>query len=186
MGYVVASGKRPRLAWRLPRGYTPPDGRDVLLFLPCAKSKPYGDSPFHRAISAALKGLETKVHVCTISEEVGIVPRELEHQVPPYDTYPNEEGIERASRALSSYLCMHRSQYRCAVAYATSRTFRQIVHRAEALSGIELHLLPREGRFRKSSAFFEFMKRRSVLRKHVSGKLSGCVQLSSSARMYGR
>lgn len=183
MSFVHANGTKPSTRWKLPKSYRPPQDKRILLLLPCSKTKPYAFSPFHRAVRASLRGLDERVHYCTISEEVGIVPRELENQVPPYDTYPDEDGIERASEALSWFLSKHRGQYRCTVAYATSRTFRQIVQRAEALSGAELNLLPREGSFRKSSAFFEFMRRRSVLRRHVSAVLSNRTQLSSSARM---
>jgi predicted RNA-binding protein len=119
-------------------------------------------------VAASLRGLDSNVHVCTISEEVGVVPRELEHEVPYYDTYPDQSGIKRASKELAKYVSRHSRHYSGVAAYATSRTFRAIVKQAALASGTNIVLLPREGRFEASSAFFEFMKKRTALRRHVS------------------
>lgn len=168
--YVRAGGLRPSKAWSLPPCYRPPAGKDILLLLPCAQTKPYAQSPFHRAVASSLRGLENSVHYCTISEEMGVVPRELEGEIPYYDTYPNEAGVLRASLALATYLRVHGSSYSVKVAYATSKTFRRIVEAAAIAKPTDLVLLPHARRFRKSSAFFEFMRRRGDIRRHLDGK----------------
>lgn len=182
MSYVKASRTGPKPTWRLPRGYNPPKGRDVLLLLPCAKSKPYRNSPFHRTVRASLGRLESRIHFCTISETVGIVPAELEDTIPKYDTYPDEAGITRAASYLRRFLRRFARRYKLLVAYATSRTFRAIVRRATGGRRIRINLLPAEGAFSKRSAFFEFIRRRSGIRRFVIAHLATQARLTPTSR----
>ena len=182
MGYVKAGGRRPRSSWRLPTAYHPPLGKPLLVLLPCARRKPYSESPFHIAVAAALRDCEREVHFCTISEEVGIVPRELERSIPDYDTYPDEGGVARAAAALSDYISRYGHHYSSGFAYATSRTFRTIVKRGTAGSRLGVVLIPRDGSFSKRSAFFEFMRCRAELRAQVMARSNGSYGRNSKAR----
>ncbi len=87
-GYVIAeSHRRPemvRFRTRLRERYRPPSGKQVLLLVPCSKTKPYRRSRSHRRFAGALEGLRPleRLHVVSVSSPIGLVPRELE------DVYP--------------------------------------------------------------------------------------------------
>ncbi len=87
-GYVLReSHRRPeitRFLARLLERYRPPPSKEVLLVLPCSKTKPYRASPSHRRYLGALEGLPhlARLHVVSVTSPLGIVPRELE------DVYP--------------------------------------------------------------------------------------------------
>ncbi len=87
-GYVIAeSHRRPEMARfrrRLRERYRPPPGKQVLLLVPCSKTKPYRRSRSHRRFAGALEGLRAleRLQVVSVSSPIGLVPRELE------DVYP--------------------------------------------------------------------------------------------------
>ena len=91
-GYVLAeSHRRPemlRFRRRLAERYRPPPSKEVLLLVPCSKTKPYRISRSHRRFAAALEGLRRleRIHVVSVSSPIGLVPRELE-DVPPARQY---------------------------------------------------------------------------------------------------
>jgi archaeosine synthase alpha-subunit len=91
-GYVLAeSHRRPemvRFRARLLERYRPPPSKEVLLLVPCSKTKPYRMSRSHRRFATALAELRAleRVHVVSVSSPVGLVPRELE-DVPPARHY---------------------------------------------------------------------------------------------------
>lgn len=86
--YVLReSQRRPEIARYLRRfeeRYRPPPAKEVLLVLPCSKTKPYRNSPSHRRYWRALEGTAglERVHVVSVTSPLGVVPRELE------DVYP--------------------------------------------------------------------------------------------------
>jgi predicted RNA-binding protein len=157
----------PKTQWALPESYRPPGGKRILILLPCSKTKPYRLSTFHRSVDRSLRGLEPRLHVCTISEVMGIVPRETEDQIPKYDTYPDDRGIESAAKALRSYLLRYGRKYGHIIVYATSRAFRRIAREGSRALSLSIELLPREGTFAPRSAFFEFRKRLGGLRRAI-------------------
>lgn len=90
--YVIAeSYRRPemvRFRSRLLERYRPPPSKEVLLLVPCSKTKPYRLSRSHRRFAFALEGLRPleRLHVVSVSSPIGLVPRELE-DVPPARHY---------------------------------------------------------------------------------------------------
>lgn len=86
--YVLReSQRRPevvRYLHRLQQRYRPPPSKEVLVVLPCSKTKPYRASPSHRRYGRALEELPRlqRVHIASVTSPLGIVPRELE------DVYP--------------------------------------------------------------------------------------------------
>lgn len=86
--YVLRESlRRPevvRYARRFEERYRPPASKEVLLVLPCSKTKPYRASPSHRRVGRALEGLARleRLHVVSVTSPLGVVPRELE------DVYP--------------------------------------------------------------------------------------------------
>ncbi|MCI4335934.1 MAG: DUF5591 domain-containing protein [Thermoplasmata archaeon] len=88
LGYVLReSQRRPevtRFLQRLEERYRPPASKELLLVLPCSKTKPYRASPSHRRYWRALENLGRldRVHVASVTAPLGVVPRELE------DVYP--------------------------------------------------------------------------------------------------
>lgn len=87
-GYVLReSTRRPevrRFHDRLIERYRPPPSKEVLLLLPCSRTKPYRNSRSHRRFWGALDGLPglERLHIVSVTSPLGAVPRELE------DTFP--------------------------------------------------------------------------------------------------
>lgn len=86
--YILSeSHRRPevqRYRRLLSERYHPPRSREVLLLLPCSRTKPYRNSRSHRRMWGALEGIENlhRVHKVSVTSPLGAVPAELE------DTYP--------------------------------------------------------------------------------------------------
>ncbi len=86
--YVLAESlRRPemrRFRERLVERYRPPPSKDVLLLVPCSRTKPYRLSRSHRRFARAWEGVSRveRLHVVSVSSPIGVVPRELE------DIYP--------------------------------------------------------------------------------------------------
>jgi predicted RNA-binding protein len=183
MSFVSAEGVRPKTAWALPEAYRPPGGKRILILLPCSKIKPYRRSQFHRSVDRILRGLESHLHRCTISEIMGVVPREVEDQIPNYDTYPDERGVASASSALRTYLLRYGKRYAHVIIYATSRMFRRIARAGSNALSLSIELLPREGTFAPRSAFFEFRKRLRGLRRAVLRRMLAMPRIKTSKRV---
>ncbi|HUI38262.1 MAG TPA: DUF5591 domain-containing protein [Thermoplasmata archaeon] len=87
-GYVLReSFRRPevrRFRRRLLARYRPPESKEVLLIVPCSRTKPYRASRSHRQFARALEGLShlSRVEVASVTSPLGIVPRELEDMPP--------------------------------------------------------------------------------------------------------
>jgi archaeosine synthase len=67
---------------RISGTYSRPDGKDILLFIPCSARKPYSQSESHQRIIQALSGLRSRVHEVIVTSPVGLVPRDLESIYP--------------------------------------------------------------------------------------------------------
>jgi archaeosine synthase len=111
---VVGSGVRPygtkeaqyrpemeRYRRRFLTRYRPPPGKELLLLVPCSKTKPYSRSPSHRRILRAISedGPSPGIHVVSLTSPLGVVPQELEGVFPAahYDipVTGNWDGEER-------------------------------------------------------------------------------------------
>jgi archaeosine synthase len=90
--YVLReSFRRPeavRFRRRILERYRPPASKQVLLLVPCSKTKPYRNSRSHRRFQLALRDLPNlgRLHTVSLTSPLGIVPRELE-DVPPARHY---------------------------------------------------------------------------------------------------
>jgi archaeosine synthase len=58
--------------------YKRPDGKDILLLIPCSARKPYSQSESHQKIIEALSGMRSRIHEVIVTSPVGLVPRDLE------------------------------------------------------------------------------------------------------------
>jgi archaeosine synthase alpha-subunit len=107
--YVLReSHRRPeirRFQERFLTRYRSPPSKQVLLVVPCSKTKPYRNSRSHRRFRSAYEEMlgAERVHVASVTSPLGVVPRELE-DVPParhYDipvTGDWDEGERRTAR----------------------------------------------------------------------------------------
>ncbi|EQD56674.1 archaeosine tRNA-ribosyltransferase, partial [mine drainage metagenome] len=81
--------------------YRAPPGKELLLLVPCSKTKPYSRSPSHRRILRTLSegGRLPAIHVVSLTSPLGAVPQELERVFPAahYDipVTGNWDGEER-------------------------------------------------------------------------------------------
>jgi archaeosine synthase len=105
------SHRRPevrRYQERFQTRYRPPSSKDVLLLVPCSKTKPYRYSRSHRRFLSALEPLAGahRIHVVSATSPLGLVPRELE-DVPParhYDIPVTGDWNETERRAVREAL----------------------------------------------------------------------------------
>ena len=67
---------------RISGTYKRPDGKDILLLIPCSARKPYSQSESHQRIIEALSGMRSRVHEVIVTSPVGLVPRDLESIYP--------------------------------------------------------------------------------------------------------
>ena len=114
--YVLAESlRRPemrRFRDRLVERYRPPSSKEVLLLVPCSRTKPYRLSRSHRRFAQAWEGLSRveRLHVVSVSSPIGLVPRELEDLYPARhydipvtgDWSETERDIVRADYGISS------------------------------------------------------------------------------------
>jgi archaeosine synthase alpha-subunit len=107
--YVLReSHRRPevrRYQERFQTRYRPPPSKNVLVVVPCSKTKPYRNSRSHRRFRAAVEDLRggARLHFVSVTSPLGVVPRDIE-DVPParhYDipvTGDWDEGERRTVR----------------------------------------------------------------------------------------
>lgn len=116
------------------REFEPPD-REVLLILPCSKTKPYGESQSHRTVLSRLGQTRNRVHKVTVSGLFGPVPEEFETEevvmeyeyvLAPQDTEQRQLVTDRLVR----YLDRYGDDYEQIVGYATSKTYRDVIETA--------------------------------------------------------
>ena len=103
--------------------YRPPGSKEVLLLVPCSRTKPYRVSPSHRRFGRALYGLARaeRVHVVSVTSPLGLVPRELEDVYPArqYDIPVTGEWdeLERAAVLEALEHLVRHGRYRAAIAH---------------------------------------------------------------------
>ncbi len=125
--YVLRDAfRRPeaaRFRRRLLERYAPPPSKQVLLLVPCSKTKPYRNSPSHRRIHQALRELPNlaRLHTVSITSPLGVVPRELE-DTPPANAYdiPVTGAWDEAERGAVNSALRH--------LFATGRYRSALVH----------------------------------------------------------
>lgn len=137
--------------WILSEAYVPPR-RDFCVFVPCAKVKPYHESPSHkmydRIIFSILKPEET--HIVTFGT-CGITPRELDEEYPFMDyefmlgrcnvAAVKDEFVRNESRKLARYLDKTRDVYKQRVAYCIG-DFRKAMEKALTLTDVKVDIVP--------------------------------------------
>jgi hypothetical protein len=105
----------------LQRWYMPPEEKDILLFLPCSKTKPYSSSMTHRGIIETIRKTDkyARIHQVMLSN-TGVVPREFE-DVYPFNAYDWDEKLETeeikrryvevTESRIRRYLTVHKDNY---------------------------------------------------------------------------
>ena len=148
--------------FRVPCDYMVPDGKEILLMIPCAGKKPYSLSRTHMMVANRLQiafgeGQE-RIHKITLSGLYGPVPEEFETEdaVVRYDfqlSPKNKAQIEQCATRLVNYLEKYGHNYVLAVGYATSRAYRKVLTLTEErFPGFIL--LPKELRQKRLAEFF--------------------------------
>lgn len=133
--------------------YSPPV-REVCIFVPCAKVKPYHKSPSHQNYDQVIFNVlaPENVHIVAFGT-CGVTPRELDTEY-PFANYDfvlgncNVVSVKRKFIALESqrlrrYLEKTRSNYAHRIAYCTG-DFRKAMKKASEMTDIDVVLLPRE------------------------------------------
>jgi predicted RNA-binding protein len=164
-----------RDSFSIPDTYRPPDGKEILLLLPCSKDKPYKAARSHQAVMMALHK-DSRVHVVTISGLYGPVPEELEEEpeVMLYDYVLSPEAAEQCNevtKRLTQFLKRYGGNYRLVVAYVTTRAYREVIQKALKAyrRGV---LLPKALREQTSKEFLRYeniQELRALFAKHLDG-----------------
>jgi len=120
--------------------YTPPEGKQIVLLLPCSAKKPYSDSKSHRrfleTIESALGRASGRVAQVILTSPLGIVPRELERIFPaanydiPVTGDWDDEETSLGAEALIAYL--NKLDPSCTVVAHVSGGYLGIVKAAES------------------------------------------------------
>lgn len=140
--------------------YEPPI-RDICIFVPCSKAKPYHKSPSHRifdnVIFRHLK--KDQVHVVVFGT-CGVTPRELDSEYPFKDyqfmlgrcdvPHVKREFHELESTRLARYLEKTRHHYMHRIAYCLG-DFRAAMEKAVDMSGISVEIAPSNETMKKLS-----------------------------------
>lgn len=154
-------------------GYYPPQGKSLLLVLPCSETKPYGDSRTHRhlmnKLSEAMGERIENVHKVTLSGLYGPVPeeREEEEAILSYDfrlEAAHTEQMSLVSRRLATYIRRHHERYDLCFGYATTLAYRLVLERAahllrqesqgNGMDIIQFPVLPLKPKVRRLTEFF--------------------------------
>ena len=148
--------------FRVPCDYMVPDGKEILLMIPCAGKKPYSLSRTHTMVANRLQiafgERQARIHKITLSGLYGPIPEEFETEdaVVRYDfqlSPKNKAQIEQCATRLVNYLEKYGHNYVLAVGYATSRAYRKVLTLTEErFPGFVL--LPKELRQKRLSEFF--------------------------------
>lgn len=133
--------------------------KELCIFVPCAKKKPYHESPSHKKFDRVIFGIvkPEKVHIVTFGT-CGVVPRELDIQY-PFMSYKFMMGkcnipqikrdfIKVESERLSSYLEKTRENYKYRIAYCIG-DFRTAMEKALDMVDINVELVPKESTIQK-------------------------------------
>lgn len=134
------------------REYKPPV-RNICVFVPCAKVKPYHTSPSHRNYDKVIFSVlaQEEVHIVAFGT-CGVTPRELDAEY-PFANYNFVLGncnvlsvkkrfVELESDRLYQYLEKTRNNYRHRIAYCTG-DFREAMQRACTKTDLDVTIMPR-------------------------------------------
>lgn len=148
--------------FRVPCDYKPPDGKEILLVIPCAGKKPYSLSRTHTIITNRLQTAfeegQARIHKITLSGLYGPVPEEFETEdaVTRYDfqlSHKHIAQIEQCATRLVDYLKKYNDSYTLKIGYATSRAYRKVLGLTEERFPT-FTVLPKELRQKRLSEFF--------------------------------
>ncbi len=140
----------------LQRWYTPPEEKDILLFLPCSYQKPYSHSKTHQGIIETAKktGKYQRIHQVMISN-TGLVPRKYEDCY-PFNAYDWDESLETeeikkryievTKTRIKRYLTCHRNKYRTIICFLkySSESYQALEAACRELGIPMINLLSKE------------------------------------------
>lgn len=132
--------------------YEPPV-RDFCIFLPCAKKKPYHESPSHKIFDSLIFGiLEPEMVHIVVFGTCGVTPRELDTQYPfmDYQFMMGKCNVSKIKRdfilmeteRLARYLEKTKDNYRHRIAYCIG-DFRTAMEKAVEMTSIPVTIVPK-------------------------------------------
>lgn len=153
--------------------YRPPEDKEILIFLPCTKDKPYSHARSHQAIRGALNK-DPRIHIVTISGLYGPVPEELEQEpeILQYDYVLSPEAKEQSdaiTRRLSDYLSRFGTHYKTIIAYVTTRAYRHVAKQALRAygRGVLLPTAPKEQTSKEFLRYENIRELQTTLAPHI-------------------
>ncbi len=133
--------------------YEPPV-RDICIFVPCSKKKPYHESPSHKIFDRVIFGLlePEQVHVVVFGT-CGVTPREIDTEYPFMDyqfimgkcnvAMVKRDFLKMESERLAAYLEKTRDNYKHRIAYCIG-DFRKAMEKALEMTDVEVVIVPKE------------------------------------------
>jgi predicted RNA-binding protein len=133
--------------------YEPPV-RDICIFVPCSKKKPYHESPSHKIFDRVIFGLlePEQVHVVVFGT-CGVTPREIDTEYPFMDyqfimgkcnvAMVKRDFLKMESERLAAYLEKTRDNYKHRIAYCIG-DFRKAMEKALEMTDVEVIIVPKE------------------------------------------
>ncbi|MFA0822508.1 MAG: DUF5591 domain-containing protein [Methanomethylovorans sp.] len=132
--------------------YQPPV-RDFCIFVPCAKKKPYHESPSHKIFDRLIFGiLEPELVHIVVFGTCGITPRELDTQYPFMDyqfmmgkcnvSKIKRDFIKMESERIARYLEKTKNNYKYRIAYCIG-DFRTAMEKAVEMTSIPVTIVPK-------------------------------------------
>ena len=132
--------------------YEPPV-RDFCIFVPCAKKKPYHESPSHKIFDRLIFGmLEPEMVHIVVFGTCGVTPRELDTQYPFMDyqfmmgkcnvSKIKRDFIQMESKRLACYLEKTKNNYKHRIAYCIG-DFRTAMEKAVEMTSISVTIVPK-------------------------------------------
>jgi hypothetical protein len=149
-------------SFRIPQDYAPPEGKKVLLIVPCSGEKPYSASRTHTFLRARLQerlGIRADaVHKVTLSGLYGPVPEEYETEEPVlrYEyrlVAQNTSQIALCTQRMAQFLRRYGAGYEGVFGYATSLAYRTVLE-GTSRRYRDLYLYPTEPKVRRLTEFF--------------------------------
>jgi len=138
--------------------YEPPV-RDICIFVPCSKAKPYHESPSHKVFDKIIFSHlnEEQVHIVVFGT-CGVTPRELDTEYPfmEYrfmlgrcnDPLIKQEFLKLETERLMRYLNRTKHHYRHRIAYCIG-DFRTAMEQAAERSGVMVDIVPESATMEK-------------------------------------
>lgn len=165
-----------RDSFSVPETYCPPKEKEILLFIPCTKEKPYKSSRSHEAIYNSLYK-DNRIHIVTISGLYGPVPEEYEEEpeILEYDYILSSQARTQAdfiADRILTYLKRYEKSYRQIIVYATAKAYRAVGQKALKLHGRGI-LLPAKLKERTSKEFLKhenLQELKDVVKSHLEGR----------------